>query len=68
MAARRIYQEVQEIVRTFVGPGVPVLNMDLNEIHVTIANDDIAPGEKITLTLEDWSREIAEDSQGIKTF
>ena len=66
---RGIYEYVQqEIIRKVVGADTPVLDMNLDEIHVTIANDDVAPHESLSITLDQLERDIREDARGVKPF
>jgi len=65
---RQRYDQVQKIVREILGEDIKVINMELDEIHVTITNDDVAPREELTLTLEQLEREVRKDVEGVSPF
>ena len=65
---RQRHEEVQSIVHEVLGKGADILNTHLDEIHITIANPDVAPKEAITLTLEELADEIREDVRGVRPF
>ncbi|MBF0479801.1 MAG: hypothetical protein HQL26_09990 [Candidatus Omnitrophica bacterium] len=65
---RKIYDEVQQIVREELGKETDIINMNLDEIHVTISNEDIDPAGSLTLTLKDLADDIRQDIQGIHPF
>ena len=65
---REVYRDVQRIVREMSGENAPVVEMSLDEIHVTIANDEIAPGGALTLTLDQLMRDLQEEARGVQAF
>ncbi len=65
---RRIYQEVQALVKGKVGKDTPVINMSLNELHVTISNDEIAPEGALTLSWRELTEALAQDKREFKPF
>ncbi len=63
-----VYGRVQGMVYAELGKDIPVLNVNLDEIHVTIANDDVAPQEKLSFTLKQLVEDIREDAKGVGAF
>ena len=66
--AQKAYRDVQDIVKETLGADVPVLNMNLDETHVTLAGDDIMPGKNLTPVLNQMAEEFRRDIQGVKSF
>ncbi len=65
---REVYEKVQGMVNAELGKDIPVLNVNLDEIHVTIANDDVAAQEKLSVTLKQLLEDIREDTKGVGAF
>jgi ankyrin repeat protein/Tfp pilus assembly protein PilF len=65
---RQVYQQTQEILHDVLGGQAGVVDMDLNEIHVTIANDDIDAPEKFFLTLDQLLKEVSADAKNVAPF
>jgi hypothetical protein len=65
---RAVYGETQRIVRDAVGKDTEALHMNLDEIHVTIANDDVDAPDKLSLTLDELAGALRQDIQGVGPF
>ena len=65
---RRIYKAVQDLVKENVGKDTPVINMSLDELHVTISNDEIAPMGALTLSLQELTDALRQDNGDLRPF